>query len=33
VLHTKNPITNSESDIYAEMVVGMGETLVGAYEG
>ena len=33
VIHTKNPSTNNENEIYAEVVYGMGETLVGKYEG
>ena len=33
VIHTKNPIDNSKNEICAEVVSGMGETLVGAYEG
>jgi len=33
VIHTKNPTTNNENELFAEMVCGMGETLVGAYEG
>lgn len=33
VLHTKDPFTNDESQIYGELVVGLGETLVGGYEG
>lgn len=33
VIHTKNPITNNTNEIYAEVVVGLGETLVGTYEG
>ena len=33
VIHTKNPINNSKDEIFAEIVSGMGETLVGAYEG
>ena len=33
VIHTKNPSTNDENELFAEMVDGMGETLVGAYEG
>lgn len=33
VLHTKNPITDNKDEIYGEVVVGMGETLVGSYEG
>ena len=33
VIHTKNPIDNSKNEIFAEVVSGMGETLVGAYEG
>ena len=33
VIHTKNPITNNSNELFSEIVVGMGETLVGAYEG
>ena len=33
VIHTKNPSTNNENELFAEIVSGMGETLVGAYEG
>ena len=33
VIHTKNPTNNSKNEIFAEVVSGMGETLVGAYEG
>ena len=33
VIHTKNPSTNDENELYAEIVVGMGETLVGTFEG
>lgn len=33
VLHTKDPFTNNQSQIYGEIVIGLGETLVGAYEG
>ena len=33
VLHTKNPINNNPEEIYGELVIGIGETLVGAYEG
>ena len=33
VVHTKNPLNNDSSEIYAEVVHGMGETLVGFYEG
>ena len=33
VIHTKNPLNNSKNEIFAEVVCGMGETLVGAYEG
>ncbi len=33
VIHTKNPSTNDDKELYAEVVVGMGETLVGTYEG
>ena len=33
VLHTRNPMNNNAEEIYGEIVVGLGETLVGAYEG
>jgi alpha-glucan,water dikinase len=33
VIHTKNPSTNDDNELYAEVVIGMGETLVGTYEG
>ena len=33
VIHTKNPTNNNSDEIFSETVVGMGETLVGAYEG
>lgn len=33
VLHTKNPFTNNPDEIYGELVMGLGETLVGAFEG
>ena len=33
VIHTKNPTNNNENEIFAEIVNGMGESLVGAYEG
>ena len=33
VIHTKNPTNNDENEVFAEVVCGMGETLVGAYEG
>ena len=33
VIHTKNPTNNNQDEVFAEVVVGMGETLVGAYEG
>ena len=33
VIHTKNPTNNNEDEVYAEIVAGMGETLVGAFEG
>ena len=33
VIHTKNPLNNDDSELYAEVVHGMGETLVGFYEG
>jgi len=33
VIHTVNPITKNDNEIYVEMVLGMGETLVGNYPG
>ena len=33
VIHTKNPTNNNSNEVFAEAVVGMGETLVGAYDG
>ena len=33
VIHTKNPSTNDPNEIYSEVVYGMGETLIGFYEG
>ncbi|XP_020533738.1 alpha-glucan water dikinase 2 isoform X2 [Jatropha curcas] len=33
VMHTKNPISGDSSEIYTEIVKGLGETLVGAYPG
>ena len=33
VIHTKNPSVNDPNEIYSEVVNGMGETLVGFYEG
>ncbi|XP_028754486.1 alpha-glucan water dikinase, chloroplastic isoform X1 [Neltuma alba] len=33
VVHTTNPSTGDSSEIYAEVVKGLGETLVGAYPG
>eukprot|EP00850_Spirogloea_muscicola_P002179 SM000008S22268 [mRNA] locus=s8:686800:696461:- [translate_table: standard] len=33
VIHTTNPSTGDESEIYAELVKGLGETLVGASSG
>ena len=33
VIHTKNPISNNEEEIYCEVVKGLGETLVGAFKG
>jgi alpha-glucan, water dikinase len=29
VIHTSNPLTNDKNEIYAECVIGLGETLVG----
>ena len=33
VLHTTNPVTGNAHEVYGEVVVGLGETLVGAYPG
>jgi alpha-glucan,water dikinase len=33
VIHTTNPMNGNAEELYAEVVVGMGETLVGAYPG
>lgn len=33
VLHTVNPLTGDERELYGEVVVGLGETLVGNYPG
>jgi alpha-glucan,water dikinase len=33
VIHTTNPITGDPSELYAEVVIGLGETLVGNYPG
>jgi alpha-glucan,water dikinase len=33
VIHTTNPLSGNTSEIYAEIVKGLGETLVGAYPG
>ena len=33
VIHTKNPSTNNSNEVFAEVCLGMGEALVGAYEG
>lgn len=33
VIHTVNPQTRDETEIYAELVKGLGETLVGSYPG
>ena len=33
VIHTTNPSTEDPTEIYAEVVKGLGETLVGAYSG
>ncbi|XP_042987360.1 alpha-glucan water dikinase 2 isoform X2 [Carya illinoinensis] len=33
VTHTKNPLSGDTSEIYTEVVKGLGETLVGAYPG
>jgi len=33
VIHTVNPITQDKTEMYAELVIGLGETLVGNYPG
>ncbi|MCI26355.1 alpha-glucan water dikinase, partial [Trifolium medium] len=33
VIHTTNPTSGDSSEIYTEVVKGLGETLVGAYPG
>jgi len=33
VIHTANPVTGERDEIYAEVVLGLGETLVGNYPG
>lgn len=33
VVHTMNPFTGEDSELYAEIVLGLGETLVGNYPG
>ncbi len=33
VIHTVNPFNNSRDELYAEVVLGLGETLVGNYPG
>jgi alpha-glucan,water dikinase len=33
VLHTVNPMTGNRDELYAEVVLGLGETLVGNYPG
>jgi alpha-glucan,water dikinase len=33
VIHTANPLTGNREEIYAEVVLGLGETLVGNYPG
>jgi len=33
VIHTANPLTGAREEIFAEVVLGMGETLVGNYPG
>ncbi len=33
VIHTANPLTGARDEIFAEVVLGMGETLVGNYPG
>lgn len=33
VIHTKDPVSNDPNVLYAEVVIGLGETLVGTFEG
>jgi alpha-glucan, water dikinase len=33
VIHTVNPVTRDEGDLYGEVVLGLGETLVGSHPG
>ena len=33
VVHTKDPVSNDPNVLYAEIVIGLGETLVGTFEG
>jgi len=33
VIHTVNPISNAQNEVFAEVVPGLGETLVGNYPG
>ncbi len=33
VIHTRNPVTGNNGEVFAEMVLGLGETLVGNYPG
>jgi len=33
VIHTKNPFNNNKNELFCEIVIGMGEALVGNYEG
>jgi len=33
VIHTKDPVNNDPNVLYAEIVIGLGETLVGTFEG
>jgi alpha-glucan,water dikinase len=33
VIHTANPLTGDRGEIFAEVVLGLGETLVGNYPG
>ena len=33
VIHTANPLTGDREELYAEVVLGLGETLVGNYPG
>ncbi len=33
VIHTANPLTGNRDELYAEVVLGLGETLVGNYPG